>query len=138
MSSCYAINRDILLPYVSYNPATIRELLLNDCYWIDPDLLTEIILKLPQLSKLSVHGTKLKSSLLVTILQACPKITELSAGFDGFDQTFWKEEPDKDDETFKFVENSVFIDASDSLNRLKSLTLFGDLFCPVMFSTILW
>ena len=104
----------------------IQSLDLSHCYWLEPELLTQLITSLStSLISLAVIGTGLDSNFLVQILQKCPHIRELSASFSSSDTHFWqnsKGEPEVDAR----ISDCIFEPLSTQLAQLSSLDLHGD------------
>ena len=144
VSSCldfrtsYNLNMDVVNDYFKNQAPTITQVNFGNCYWVDPDGLAEVVANLHSVEHLQLHGIKLKSTHLLNIFKSCQKITHLTVSFDGFDSTFWKLEPDADEDdrqTFRY--NCIFYEWRDRLARLKYLKLHGDSFCHIMFSVLL-
>lgn len=126
LGSCYDADLSLIHSFLNSTAAfnLIKSLDLSHCYWLDPEILTGIILPLStSLNSLFVHGTTLDSVHLTRIVTKCQFLTELSASFSSSDVIFWNECEPKE-----VVQPSdcVFAAVSGNLTRLIALELHGD------------
>jgi len=61
----------------SWFPASITVCNMSNCYWLQPDLLCDAIVRLKHIQELEVNGTKVSFSHLVRVFGTCQKITKL-------------------------------------------------------------
>ena len=125
----------------SITGCNIQQLDLNNCYWLDADLLTTIILEVPfSLKSLSVQGTKINSYQLTKILRKYNSISELSFSLSRLDSTFWIEgETKKEDEENEVNLNcSIFFDIQENLDKLTFVHCAMQDDCLVMLNIFLW